>query len=101
MLNWNWIDLFGQIFTNADDTNFPFNLPAVDFFGGVIEFIDFIIIESPSVDIFAPGIGVIDGGVVLGDIWFVSTEASLSVPEPGTAILMGLRLVGLALRRRI
>lgn len=70
------LDLFGQIFGNADDIDFP-GFPVVDFFDGVITFINFVISEGPGTNPIAitdPAIDFIAGGDVIGGTWLVSTD---------------------------
>jgi hypothetical protein len=93
------LDLFGQIFTNSDDIDFP-GLPSLTFNDGAITFIDFIISElsGPNfTEIDDSRIGTIAGGNVvsnidLGGIWQVSTDPA-EIPEPSILLLLMLSLV--------
>jgi len=92
------LDLFGQIFTNSDDIDYP-GLPGLEFEDGDIVIIDYIISEFGffnPVPIDDPAIGEIFGGDVFGGTWFVSTEGATAIPEPSlTFFLMSLMLISL------
>lgn len=96
------LDLFGQTFTNSNDVLFLDNigLPAVDFFDGVIDFIDFAVSEldffNPT-DIVDSRVGLFGGGNVVGGTWEVT---ALAVPLPGTLAMFAMGMLGWAVSRR-
>ena len=94
------LDLFGQIFTNANDIDFP-DYPWLIFEDGVITGMDLLIDENDGInptDIAQADIFEIFGGEVLQDVLLLQTNDSTSIPEPAaiTLFLAGL----LAFRRR-
>ena len=98
------LSFLGQTFTEDDDIDFP-DFPEIFFEDGLPLFIDYVVVDGDGVgdeiadpEIFSFSfVGLIPeptGG------FFISIETNFEfIPEPTTAMLLGLTLVGLAARR--
>lgn len=96
------LDLFGQIFTNSDDIDFP-ALPALEFFDGEIVFIDYIISELFGfnlTEIDDPLIGEIFGGDVISGVWLAGTVGAEVVNEPSTILMFMMMIIALSVYRK-
>jgi len=90
------LDLFGQLFTESNDIDYP-GYPQIMFRSGLLTFVDFIIGENQCfgrnyTEIIDHRIGGISGGNVIQNqrnlIWEVTTDKSSSIPEPNILFLL-------------
>lgn len=91
------LTVLGQTFTEQDDVNYHF-LPALGFTGGVVNYLDFTIVESDTTEILEPGVW----GLRMYDLSPDGSGGYLgplevgAVPVPAAVWLFGSGLLGLA-----